>query len=74
MTIYDIKRLSFDHAPHFFERKTLKFFGQTMKSFSVAKLDDGSYRISAPTRYGNKIIGQTVRIFDPKTGRLECES
>ena len=31
MTIYDIKRMSEDKAPYFFERKTLKFFNQTLK-------------------------------------------
>ena len=34
-TIYEIKRATETSAPFFFARKTLEFFGQTMKSFSV---------------------------------------
>lgn len=71
LTIYDIKRLSEEDAPYFFSRKTLKFFGQTMRSFSVSKCADGRYHISAPLRIDGKIIGLTERFFDPTTGKLE---
>tara|TARA_R100001039_G_scaffold10623_1_gene5455 strand:+ start:58837 stop:59067 length:231 start_codon:yes stop_codon:yes gene_type:complete len=74
MTIYDIKRLSSETSPHFFTRKSLKFFGQTMKDFKVYKQSDGRYMITAPmknTHRNNKVIGQTVRYFNPKNNKLE---
>ena len=40
MTIYDIKRMSKEKAPYFFDRKSMKFFGQTLKDFSVKKLNE----------------------------------
>ena len=74
MTIYEIKRAveSAGTAPYFFERKSLKFVGQTMKSFSVQKQDDGRIYISAPMidRAGRQ-MGLTERYFDPKTCRLQ---
>ncbi len=72
MTIYDIKRLSEADAPHFFDRKTLKFFGQTMRSFRVAKMEDGRYRISAPIINSNLRVGETVRFFNPVNNKLEA--
>jgi len=73
MTIHDIKRLSEDKAPYFFTRKTLQFFGQTMRSFSVMKQTDGRARISAPMidRFTGKNVGTTVRYFNPKTNELD---
>ena len=73
MTIHDIKRLSEAKSPYFFTTKTLKFFGQTMRSFSVKKQIDGKYYISAPMRDRNtgKIIGTTERYFNPVTNELE---
>lgn len=69
MTIYDIKRLTEQTNPHFFDRKTLAFFGQKMRCFRVAKMDDGRYRISCP--YGpGKPKGETVRFFNPQTNEL----
>jgi hypothetical protein len=38
-SIYEIKRRTIDTAPYFFSRQTLKFWGQTMKSFKVYKTD-----------------------------------
>ncbi len=70
MTIYDIKHLVASTNPHFFDRKTLQFFGQTMRSFRVAKMEDGRYRISAP--FGaDKPKGETVRFFNPITNELD---
>ena len=55
MTIYEIAERTKETAPHFFDGSTLKFFGQTMADFSVEKLPDGTYYISAISKdwYGN---------------------
>lgn len=73
LTIYDIKRLSEESAPYFFSPKTMKFFGQTMRSFSVRKQEDGRYYISAPMvdRFTGRVMGKTERYFNPDTNTLE---
>jgi len=73
MTIYDIKRLTAESSPYFFTSKTLKFFGQTMRSFSVRKQNDGRYFISAPMidRFTGRNMGQTTRYFNPENNTLE---
>ncbi len=70
MTISEIKRRTAESQPYFFSRKTLQFFGQTMRSFRVAKLDCGLYRISAPRYCDGRQAGETVRYFDPTTNQL----
>ena len=72
MTIYDIKSRVQETESKFFDRSTLKFFGQTMRMFRVAKMPDGRYRISAPFGPGQP-RGETVRFFDPTTNRLETK-
>ena len=82
MTIYEIKRRLEDTAPQYFSRESMKFFGQTMKDFRVYKQKDGKFLMVAPirerTRFsGSEIwatIGQTRRIFNPATNRLEREA
>ena len=70
MTISEIKERTAQTSPYFFSRATLRFFGQTMRSFSVHKQEDGRYRISAP--YGpTKPKGETVRYYNPTTNKLE---
>lgn len=73
VTIYDIKRMTQDTAPYFFTAKTLKFFGQTMRSFSVRKQADGRYYISAPMidRFTGRVMGKTERFFNPINNQLE---
>ncbi len=73
MTIYEIKRLSFENSPYFFNAKTMKFFGQTLRSFSVKKQQDGRYYISAPMidRLTGRFVGQTERFFNPITKTLD---
>lgn len=75
LTIYDIKRLTSETAPYFFTAKTLKFFGQTMRSFSVKKQPDGRYYISAPMldRFTGRVMGLTERFFNPANNTLEME-
>lgn len=75
MTIHEIKRRvkSGDaNNPFFFSRDTLRFFGQTLRSFKVRKQPDGRYKISAPMYYGRsgEKAGDTVRFFDPTSNTL----
>lgn len=77
MTIYDIKELTAQTAPKFFTSEALAYFGQTMRSFSVTKQDDGRYLISAPS-YWNwrgewRLMGITKRYFNPTNNQLEME-
>ena len=74
LTIYDIKRMTADTEPYFFSPKTMKFFGQTLKDFSVSKRKDGKYDIVAPSYQDGKLMGYSKRIFNPKTRKLEIVS
>ena len=67
LTIYDIKYLTQKKQPYFFDRNTMKFFGQTMRSFHVYKQKDGKYLIRAAGNHG--VI--TERLFNPMTDDLE---
>jgi hypothetical protein len=68
MTIYQIKQKMHDTEPHFFNRETMKFFGQTMRDFRVRKQSDGRYLITAPTKHG-----ETMRYFNPVNNELEIK-
>ena len=73
MTIYQIKQRTLQNSPYFFTRKTMQFFGQTMRSFSVKKQPDGRYLISAPMidRHTGRRMGETKRFFNPDTNELQ---
>jgi hypothetical protein len=72
MTISEIKRRTQETSPYFFSKDTMRFFGQTMRSFSVRKQDDGRYKISAPMRNSSgETMGETVRYFNPVNNQLE---
>lgn len=73
MTIHEIKQRTQETAPYFFASKTMKFFGQTMRSFSVRKQPDGRYRVPAPMvdRFTGRNMGETVRYFNPETNELQ---
>ena len=71
ITIYDIKRLTAETSPFFFDRKTLKFFGQRINSFKIYKQADGRYLVTAPIIIDFKQIGTTERYFNPITNELE---
>ena len=74
MTIYQIKRLTAETSPYFFSRNTLRFFGQRMRDFKVAKQADGRFKISAPLRDSNmRVYGQTIRYFNPTNNELELK-
>ena len=71
MTIYDIK-YRVENAPYFFERKSMKFFGQTLKDFRVYKLGGNRFKISAPIKDRNgKVFGETERIFNAINNKFE---
>lgn len=72
MNIHEIKERTKDTAPYFFSPDTLKFFGQTMAKFSVKKLSETQYIISAPMKdHTGKKVGTTQRIFNTETNKLE---
>ena len=72
MTIYEIKRRTQETSPYFFDRKTLKFFGQTMRMFKVYKQSEGMYLISCPMydRFSGRQVGTTTRIFNSESNTL----
>jgi len=72
LTIYDIKYRLVD-SEYFFTPKTIKYFVQTLRSFKVYKQKDGKYFITAPMidRFTGKHIGNTERIFNVTTNKLE---
>lgn len=72
LTIYEIKRLTADTEPYFFSPNSMKFFGQRLSDYSVYKIDDTHYKISAPIKdRGGKVRGYTERIFNTETRKLE---
>jgi hypothetical protein len=74
MTIYEIKYRTQETAPYFFVTKTLKFFGQTMRGFRVKKMSDGRIKIRQPmTDRSGRVMGETVRYFNPVTNNLDRE-
>lgn len=60
-TISDVKYYTEETAPHFFSRKSMKFFGQTMRDFTVQHIE-GRVFISAPINgsYRNKSLREFV--------------
>jgi hypothetical protein len=72
MTISEIKRKTELTAPYYFSRKTMRFFGQTMRDFKVYKQEDGRYLITAPMRnQQGVVIGKSERYFNPINNKLE---
>ena len=72
MTIYEIKERTKETSPCFFSRDTMRFFHQTLRSFSVTKQADGRYRIAADMRDSNgRHVGVTERFFNPVNNELE---
>jgi len=74
MTISQIKAATLQTCPEYFTRKTMRFFGQTMRDFSVKKQPNGRFKISAPMRnHDRKIVGHSVRFFNPVTNKLDLD-
>jgi len=71
MNIYEIKRRTSETSPYFFSRKTLKFFGQTLKDFRVYKESETTFLIIAPMYMGAKKVGFTKRIFNITNNTLK---
>jgi len=74
MRIQEIKRLTAKTNPYYFTRETLKYFRQTLKSFSVRKQYDGRFKIQAPA-YDHKGVRQedTIMFFNPTTNELNSK-
>ncbi len=72
MTIYEIKRRTAETSPYFFTPKTMRFFGQTLRSFKVKKIDNTHYSISAPMidKSTGRTVGQSQRVFNTETNEL----
>jgi hypothetical protein len=62
-TISEIKSAISETSPFFFNRKTMKGFGQTMKSFTVAKSPNDNIYIYAPSYDGDRLMGYSFRRF-----------
>lgn len=68
-TIYDIKYATMLSSPKFFDRDTMKFFGQTMRDFRIVTSHSGRIFIYAPTfryDYSNRKyyhVGWSIREF-----------
>lgn len=62
MNIHQIRRATQATNPHFFDRDTLQFFGQTMRSFKI-KTVSGRVFIYAPSYWDGKLMGITIREF-----------
>lgn len=54
------------HPCHFFDRSTMRFFGQTMSDFRVKHIGSRVF-FYAPTKHGT----MSVREFIPTTGALQ---
>ena len=72
-TMSMIRAVADDSGSHFFDRKTFKFFGDSMRNFRIvgkppptASLEPLQFR---RTRHTGK-IGPKVYTFDPRTGRI----
>lgn len=65
MTIYEIKRRSYEKKPYYFDRKTMKFFNQTLKDFRVYKITNNIYEFRANCSYG-----ETIAYFDAITNDI----
>ena len=68
MTIYEIKRRSHEKKPYYFDRKTMKFFNQTLKDFRVYKLENDMYQFRAKRPYG-----ETIAYFDAITNDINTD-
>ena len=65
-TISEIKRASAETSPHFFDRDTLRHFGQSMGSFKVRHVG-GRVFIMAPISHDGRACGVSFREFIPAT-------
>lgn len=59
-TISDIKYMTSVTNPHFFDRGSMKFFGQTMRNFRVRTSPKGNIFIFAKGKYNTYTFRQYV--------------
>lgn len=59
LTISDIHAATSEKSPHFFDRATLRFFGQRKGSFRVWKGKSGAHYIAAPIRREDRYTGRS---------------
>jgi hypothetical protein len=71
MTIHEVKARYLEMNPegHFFDRQTMKFFGQTLRSFGVTYIGDDKYIIRAKIT-NEHVSRMSEHTFDYKTGRI----
>lgn len=62
-TIVEIKKATEQELPYFFDRETLRFFGQRMSSFKVRKSPGGRVFIFAPIYYNDHLAGYSFREY-----------
>ena len=70
ITIQDVVEATKETAPNYFEESTLRFFNQTVDSFSVDHVGGNIYIIHAPSYWDDNLMGYSVRLFDLDTGKL----
>ena len=73
LTIYEIKRAINKTGSHFFDKETMRFFGQTLKDFKVYKQKDGRYLITAPITSLGEVCGKTEHYYNPEKNCFEKE-
>ena len=68
MTIYEIKRRSYEKKPYYFNKDTMKFFDQKLKDFQVCKIKgfENVYMFWAKS-WGNNV---TQAYFDALTNDI----
>ena len=62
LTIKEIIAATQESSPYFFDAATLKGFGQSVESFTVAKSPKGNIYIYAPSYWGKPIGDSHLRI------------
>lgn len=60
LTIYDIKYATLKESPYYFDRKTMKFFGQRMSDFKIVTSWSGRIFIYAPTYFYDSRINKNI--------------
>ena len=71
-TIHEIKRLTKENNPNFFDRSWMRICGQRLEDFSIIAQDDGRWLISAPIRSVEAPKGaRTTAYFNPTNNTLE---
>ena len=75
-TLSEIKAANERAGNYFFSRDTMKFFGDTMRSFAVRHIDGKVYiqRVKPMYDRGGRSMGGVgdMREFNPATGTIGC--